>query len=418
MVERPLKKKRSTLYEVDEENTACWEVTPEEQARHQADVNAYWAQEEAHLKRTIGRPPRSHSSCNGVPPSTTARSSEVLQKEQHPREEACVQAKSIARGIELKEKKMKMKRVLIIGAILLAVTIAVGVGIDVTSSSKSAPAPTPTPTPAPTTPATKTATTDIPTTPTTPTTTTPTTTRTTSPTTPLQRESIISLIQSRSASTSFSDSSSPQSQSLDWILSDPFSLDGLSDDRFVQRFALATLWYSTNGTTWDHDGWVESKNECDWGSDGFVCSQDSVVEELDLSDDNLSGSVPIELGLLTQLRQLVLRSNLLSGSIPSELALLTQLTKLNLSFNELAGSLPSELGLLSQLRQLFLRSNLLTGSLPSELGLLTQFTTLNLAQNQLTGSLPPSLCSTVDVIAIDCNEISCQCCIASDYTSC
>ena len=45
--------------------------------------------------------------------------------------------------------------------------------------------------------------------------------------TPLQRDSMISLIQSRSASTSFSNSSSPQSQAMEWILTDPFSSDEL-----------------------------------------------------------------------------------------------------------------------------------------------------------------------------------------------
>jgi hypothetical protein len=69
-------------------------------------------------------------------------------------------------------------------------------------------------------------------------------------TTPLQRESMISLIQSRSSSTSFSNSFSPQSQALDWILSDPSSSGDIFEDRLVQRFALAALYYSTNGEEW------------------------------------------------------------------------------------------------------------------------------------------------------------------------
>jgi hypothetical protein len=33
---------------------------------------------------------------------------------------------------------------------------------------------------------------------------------------------------------------------LDWMFSNPYTLS-LGDDRLVQRFALATLWYSANG---------------------------------------------------------------------------------------------------------------------------------------------------------------------------
>ena len=49
---------------------------------------------------------------------------------------------------------------------------------------------------------------------------------------------MISLIQSCGVSTTFADSSSPQSQSLDWFLADPFCSGGLLDDRLEQRFVL------------------------------------------------------------------------------------------------------------------------------------------------------------------------------------
>jgi hypothetical protein len=209
-------------------------------------------------------------------------------------------------------------------------------------------------------------------------------------TTPLQRDAMISLIQLRSSSTNFSDSS-PQSQALDWILSDLFSSsDGLSEDRLVQRFALATLYYSTNGTNWDHVGWLNSTNECLWDRNDIVCSPEPPeVEGLDLSEDSLSGRIPIELSLLTQL------------------------TSLRLYKNQLAGSLPSEFGLLTQLTQLDLYENQLTGPLPSELGVLAQLTSpLALYRNKLSGSVPTSLCSSG--VQIDCGEITCTCCISGD----
>ena len=318
-------------------------------------------------------------------------------------------AKLVAAEKESKAKKTK-NTALIIGAIFVVAAIAVGVGVGVgvgvsSSSSNSVPDPTAAPT-LPPTPAPAL----------------------------VERDSMISLIQSRSASTTFTNSSSPQSQSLDWILSDPFSSDGLSDDRLVQRFALATLYYSMDGDNWDRGGWLESKNECAWNDNDFICSQESAVEGLRLFDDSLSGRIPIELGLLTQLTFFSLYDNQLTGSIPSELGLLTQLlevyletnqltgslpsefgllnqpTRVGLSGNELTGFIPSELGFLTQLTRLDLYTNRLTGSIPSELGLLTQLYVLELYDNELTGSIPPSFCSAIDYIHIDCLAIACACC--------
>ena len=66
----------------------------------------------------------------------------------------------------------------------------------------------------------------------------------TPPTLQRQREPTIALIQLRSPLTTFSDSSSPQSRSLNWILSEYHvcssgGLDGGDDDLLVLRFALA-----------------------------------------------------------------------------------------------------------------------------------------------------------------------------------
>ena len=87
----------------------------------------------------------------------------------------------------------------------------------------------------------------------------------------------------------------------------------------------------------------------------------------------LRGSIPAELGELTNLRYLRLSSygphvsDGLTGSIPPELGNLTNLTHLNLGGNHLTGSIPPELGNLTNLTSLDLDYNDLTGSIPSEL---------------------------------------------------
>ena len=50
--------------------------------------------------------------------------------------------------------------------------------------------------------------------------------------------------------------------------------------------------------------------------------------------DNLSGRIPIEIAMLTQLTRLDVDNNRLTGSIPSELDLLTHLNELSLEDNK------------------------------------------------------------------------------------
>ena len=88
--------------------------------------------------------------------------------------------------------------------------------------------------------------------------------------------------------------------------------------------------------------------------------------------------------------------NQLTGSIPPEIGNLTNLTYLNLRSNQLTGSIPPEIGNLTNLTRLWLNDNQLTGSIPPEIGNLTNLTVLNLSDNQLTGEIPESICNLVE----------------------
>ena len=65
---------------------------------------------------------------------------------------------------------------------------------------------------------------------------------------------------------------------------------------------------------------------------------------------------------------------------------------LDLSNNQLTGEIPSEIGNLTNLEVLWLYSNQLTGSIPSEIGNLANLERLWLNNNQLTGEIPESIC--------------------------
>ena len=67
-------------------------------------------------------------------------------------------------------------------------------------------------------------------------------------------------------------------------------------------------------------------------------------------------------------------------------------TELDLGGQGLTGSIPPEIGSLTNLRHLYLYNNQLTGSIPSEIGNLTNLTRLYLENNQLTGVIPEGIC--------------------------
>ncbi len=124
---------------------------------------------------------------------------------------------------------------------------------------------------------------------------------------------------------------------------------------------------------------------------------DSRVVQLELIDNQLTGSIPAELGNLTKLQTLSLINNQLTGRIPPELGNLTNLQMLNLDKNQLTGSIPPALGNLTKLRALNLTYNRLTGSIPPALGNLTNLWVLDLSDNRLTGCIPSSLRSLKNI---------------------
>ena len=105
----------------------------------------------------------------------------------------------------------------------------------------------------------------------------------------------------------------------------------------------------------------------------------------------LNGTIPPELGDLTNLEHLDLVFNDLSGPIPSELGNLTNLEVIELGYNELSGPIPPELGNLTNLEMLYLDNNKLSGSIPLELGDLINLGRLYLNDNELVGPIPPEL---------------------------
>ncbi|MDR3575869.1 MAG: hypothetical protein P4L50_18560 [Anaerolineaceae bacterium] len=162
-----------------------------------------------------------------------------------------------------------------------------------------------------------------------------------------------------------------------------------TDIPLIECQALVALYNSTGGSTWtNHADWLVTNTPCSWP--GVTCSSGHVTS-LNLHNNNLKGTLPIQLGNLTGLQVLDLDTNHLSGSIPTQLGNLTDLHEIVLNNNQFSGSIPTQLGNPTGMEELILNVNKLTGSIPSQLGNLTNLVVLDLGSNQLSGSIPSVL---------------------------
>jgi hypothetical protein len=126
----------------------------------------------------------------------------------------------------------------------------------------------------------------------------------------------------------FQEPGSPQNKAFRWLASDTF--DGYhSDEKLIQRYALATLFYATNGEAWlNNSMWLDSGDECGrWWQfiGGLACdSPTGAVTALELAKNNLTGTLPPEIGLFPSLARLDLSQNHLKSTIPSEIGQLVR----------------------------------------------------------------------------------------------
>ncbi len=169
--------------------------------------------------------------------------------------------------------------------------------------------------------------------------------------------------------------------------------------------ALVALFNATNGTNWaTSTNWLQGPLST-WH--GVTVDRNGRVTELNLGSNQLAGSIPSDLGQLTELQVLLLHQNQLTGAIPDALGNLFNLRSLDFGNNQLTGAMPATFGQLGSLQQLVISFNQLNGPLPtfwSEMGSLTQ---IILTGNQFTGGIPSELGDLVnlEVLHLDNNQL-------------
>ncbi|GLJ42279.1 hypothetical protein SUGI_0875140 [Cryptomeria japonica] len=112
---------------------------------------------------------------------------------------------------------------------------------------------------------------------------------------------------------------------------------------------------------------------------------------LDLSKNNLKGTIPPNLWGCNQLVVLNLAENDLQGEIPEQMGKMRSLDTLNLYGNNLQGTIPSSIVNCGYLRVFDLGSNQIQGKIPVLFSELQRLRILNLASNQFEGTIPALL---------------------------
>lgn len=153
--------------------------------------------------------------------------------------------------------------------------------------------------------------------------------------------------------------------------------------------------------------WSATSSVCHWI--GVTCgSRHQRVTGLNISNMNLTGILPPEMGNLSFLLSLDMHRNDFHGEVPHEIAHLRQLKLLDLGVNNLQGELPRWIGSFSQLRHLYLDQNSFTGFIPSSISNMSKLATLDLYNNSLQGNIPSGIfnISSLEKISLGVNSLS------------
>ena len=252
----------------------------------------------------------------------------------------------------------------------------------------------------------------------------------------------LTMIQSTTVNTTVNTTNNSQWKALNWIQTDSyfqkyFSSSDLAtnetknrtvaaaiEEKLLNRYGLATLFYSLNGDSWlsmdennTESAWLSGLDECLWAY--YSCDNETNTTTASSFKSNAKDGRQLSAGGA----QLELVDRVTAGTLPPEVSLLSSLqglkiyqTPTNTSFGlGIQGTLPTEIGLMTNLVALHLQNNNLVGTIPSELGMLTRLQTLSLYSNSLDaqGTVPREVCNlkimNLQQLSVDCDSVVCNC---------
>ena len=163
---------------------------------------------------------------------------------------------------------------------------------------------------------------------------------------------------------------------------------------------LETLYDDAGGDNWKTStNWKTANPLGQWY--GIKVSGGRVTE-IELDDNQLTGTISTGISALAELNGLYLEDNSLSGTIPS-LSSLTKLNGLYLSNNRLSGEIPDLSS--TSLSVLYLDGNSLSGTIP-DLSNLDHLTTMDLSENSLSGPVPDLSSTRMQSLHLSDNQLT------------
>ena len=147
------------------------------------------------------------------------------------------------------------------------------------------------------------------------------------------------------------------------------------------------------------DSWESSNSMCK-NFTGITCNSNGLVTEIELSDQNLTVVVPLDLICqLQSLEKLSLGFNHFNGQIMAELQDCVKLHYLDLGNNLFREDFqfPNDVLQLTNLKCLYLSYCNIQGAIPAGIGNLKQLTILQLSDNNMTGEIPTEIGKLVNL---------------------
>ncbi|GLU02621.1 hypothetical protein SLE2022_198660 [Rubroshorea leprosula] len=145
----------------------------------------------------------------------------------------------------------------------------------------------------------------------------------------------------------------------------------------------------------------------------------SHLEILDFMWNKITGSIPKEIGNITTLKLLLLNGNQLTGSLPDELGYLPNLSRIQIDQNNISGPVPASFANLNKTQHFHMNNNSISGQIPPQLARLPYLVHLLLDNNNLSGYLPAELAQlpNITIIQLDNNHFDDGTTIPESYGS-
>lgn len=167
--------------------------------------------------------------------------------------------------------------------------------------------------------------------------------------------------------------------------------DAAAPSRQTDSLALVAVYKASDGANWAKNAWDLNTPVTEWK--GVKVENDRVVEvKVPTKSITKAWSIPSEIADLDAVKILSFASNSVEGEFPTAVYKMKNLEQLDLSNNNISGSLSADFGNMESLGYITMLNNKeFGGSIPAEIGQLKKLFRLNFSGTSISGAIPAEL---------------------------